>query len=111
MEILDRSPEGYLSPEDALGVLAAYGIPSVEWGRVDSGEEALAVATEIGFPVVLKAIAPDLIHKSDAGAVAVDLRNPDELRQALEGMEGRLRRPARRPKAISCRSSLAAVTR
>jgi acetate---CoA ligase (ADP-forming) len=50
-------------------------------------EAALAAAREIGFPLVVKAIAPGLVHKSDVGAVAVDLRDEDELRAALEKME------------------------
>ena len=89
--ILDRHPQGFLPPEEALGILAAYGVPAVEWRTAAGADEALAVAAEIGFPVVLKAIAPELVHKSDAGAVAVDLRNPDELRQALGRMDERLR--------------------
>ncbi|MEE8524958.1 MAG: acetate--CoA ligase family protein [Thermoanaerobaculia bacterium] len=89
-EILARTAEGYLPPGDALGVLDAYGIPVVEWRSAANREEALEVAAEIGYPVVLKAIAPELIHKSDVGAVALDLRNADELRQALERMDARL---------------------
>ncbi len=89
--ILDRCGDGFLPPEEALGVLAAYGIPAVEWRTAAGAEEALAVASEIGFPVVLKAIGPELVHKSDVGAVAVDLRHGEELSRALEGMEERLR--------------------
>ncbi len=96
-EILNRTSEGYLPPADALGVLDAYGIPAVDWRSAASAEEALELAAEIGYPVVLKAIAPELIHKSDVGAVALDLRNPEELGHALEGMDARLRRAGSPP--------------
>jgi acyl-CoA synthetase (NDP forming) len=85
--ILDRIPEGsegYLDPADAFRVLDLYGIPLARWRMVGSREEALAAAREIGFPVVLKAVASDLVHKSDVGAVQVDLRDEAELGRALD---------------------------
>ena len=91
-EILDRTPDGYLDPADTFRVLDLYGIPFVRWRSVQSPEEVLPAAREIGYPVVLKAIAPDLIHKSDVGAVQVDLRDDAQLSSALariqESVEG-----------------------
>jgi acetate---CoA ligase (ADP-forming) len=84
--LLDGAPEGYLDPADAFRVLDLYGIPLARWQQVESREEALAAAREIGYPVVLKAVAPDLVHKSDVGAVQVDLRSEDELAAALDRM-------------------------
>jgi acyl-CoA synthetase (NDP forming) len=83
-EILGRCPDGYLEPADAFRVLDLYGIPLARWRRVSSSEEAIAAAKEIGFPVVLKAVAPDLVHKSDVGAVRVDLRDEQDLAEALK---------------------------
>jgi acetyl coenzyme A synthetase (ADP forming)-like protein len=83
-EILGRCPDGYLEPADAFRVLDLYGIPLARWRRVDTMEEAVAAAQEIGFPVVLKAVAPDLVHKSEAGAVRVDLRDEQDLAEALK---------------------------
>lgn len=88
--ILHRTAEGYLPAEDALAVLGEYGIPSVEW-RLAKPHEVDALAAELGFPVVLKAVGPDLVHKSDVGAVAVDLRSPEELATARAAMDERLR--------------------
>jgi len=82
--ILERTPEGYLDPADAFRVLDLYGIPLVRWQQVASREEVLAAAREIGYPVVLKAVAPDLVHKSEVGAVQVDLRSETELAAALD---------------------------
>jgi acetyl coenzyme A synthetase (ADP forming)-like protein len=83
-EILGRCPDGYLEPADAFRVLDLYGIPLARWRRVSSSEEAIAAAKEIGFPVVLKAVAPDLVHKSDVGAVRMDLRDEQDLAEALK---------------------------
>jgi acetyltransferase len=85
--ILERTSEGYLDPADTFRVLELYGIPLARWRMVASREEALAAAHEIGYPVVLKAVAPDLVHKSDVGAVQVDLRTEAELDRALERIE------------------------
>ncbi len=84
--LLDTVADGYLDPADAFRVLDLYGIPLARWRQVPTREEALAAAGEIGYPVVLKAVAPDLVHKSEAGAVQVDLRNAAELAQALDRM-------------------------
>lgn len=83
-KILGRCPDGYLEPADVFQILDLYGIPLARWKSVATAEEAVAAAKEIGFPVVLKAIAPDLVHKSDVGAVRVDLRDEESLTQALK---------------------------
>jgi acyl-CoA synthetase (NDP forming) len=59
-EILARTAEGYLGPADVFRVLDLYGIPLARWQAVATPEEALAAARQIGYPVVLKAIAPRL---------------------------------------------------
>jgi acetate---CoA ligase (ADP-forming) len=86
-EILARTGEGYLDIADTFRVLELYGIPLAAWRLAEDRDTALAAAAEIGFPVVVKAIAPGLVHKSDVGAVAVDLRGPAELASAIEGIE------------------------
>ncbi len=89
--ILESVPDGaYLEPAAAFRVLGLYGIPLAKWRLAGSREEALAAAEEIGYPVVLKAVAPNLVHKSDVGAVRVDLRDEAELARAAEDMAHRL---------------------
>ncbi len=85
-EILSRVSEGYLDTADAFRVLELYGIAVAAWRVVPDREAALKAAAEIGYPVVVKAIAPDLVHKSEAGAVRVDLRDEEELAAALDAM-------------------------
>jgi acyl-CoA synthetase (NDP forming) len=81
-------PQDYFA---ARTVLAAEGIPYAEGRQVARIEEALAAAAEIGYPVVLKALGE--LHKSDAGGVAVGLRDPKELAEALTRMEAALEPP------------------
>ena len=86
-----EGPKGEYLPQDAaFRVLEHYGIPLAAWSQVATAQEVPAAAAEIGYPVVLKAVAPDLVHKSDLGAVKVDLRDPDELQEALGQIESSL---------------------
>ncbi|HSM50904.1 MAG TPA: acetate--CoA ligase family protein [Thermoanaerobaculia bacterium] len=89
-ELDGADADGYLPPERAFRVLELAGIPVARHRRVGSAEEAVAAAAELGFPVVLKAVAAGLVHKSELGAVALDLRTPAEVEEAARGMEARL---------------------
>ncbi len=64
---------GWLAPEQVHALLRCYGLPLVETRRVRDARAAVAAARELGGPVALKAIAPGLVHKSDAGGVRVGL--------------------------------------
>jgi acetyltransferase len=68
-----------LKEHEALAVLAAYGIPVVEHRLVTTHAEAREAARDCGYPVVIKAVAPGVAHKTDVGAVRVDIRNAGEL--------------------------------
>ena len=67
-----------LEPE-AKAICVDYGIPVTKFKVASSKGEATAFAGEIGFPIVLKIVSPDIIHKSDAGGVLVNLKNPTEV--------------------------------
>src|SRR4030095_3741111 len=67
-------------------ILRAYGIPTPEEALATSPEEALKAAARIGYPVVLKAVSDTLTHKSDVGAVALNLANPGALAAAYDRM-------------------------
>jgi acetate---CoA ligase (ADP-forming) len=86
-------PEGgWVQPEDLAELLDAIGVPVAHFRRTGVGLDAVsAAAEEVGYPVVLKAVAAGLLHKSDAGGVALGLATPDELRRAADQMAGRLR--------------------
>ena len=74
-------PDGYL---EARELLANGGVPLAPALTVATSDEAVAAAVELGYPVVLKALG--LVHKSDAGGVALGLANGEELERAFAGM-------------------------
>jgi acetyl coenzyme A synthetase (ADP forming)-like protein len=81
---------GWLTPTDAQAVLRAFGIKVAEVCPVATEDEVLAAADTIGYPVVLKGTGPTLIHKSDAGAVKVNLADPAMLRQGWSELRTQL---------------------
>ena len=86
--------EGRLSIGDAeaRAILQAYGLRTPESVVAANPNEAIAVANEIGYPVVLKIASPDILHKTDVGGVKVGLRNSEELQDAFELMVYRAER-------------------
>ncbi len=73
-----------LSETEVMEVLAAYGIPVAPWKVARTPDEAHAAAEAIGWPVVLKTIAPAIIHKSDVGGVYVGVEDAEELARAWQ---------------------------
>jgi acetyl coenzyme A synthetase (ADP forming)-like protein len=85
---LIRSPEGgWLSPEDVEQLLASVGVPTIVSATVDNAEAAAHAASQLGFPVALKAVGPGLLHKTDAGGVQLGLRSEDEVTDAYRSMK------------------------
>ncbi len=80
-----------LTEPEAKAVLAAYGIPVVETHVATSPEGAARMATEIGFPVALKILSPEVSHKSDVGGVALELESGEAVREAATAMIQRVR--------------------
>jgi acetyltransferase len=73
----------YLPQTEALEIFAAYGLPIAESKLAKSEEEAVALANKIGYPVVLKISSPAIVHKVDAGGVAVGIKDNVELSRAF----------------------------
>lgn len=71
------------APEGKL-VCEAYGIAVPKEGVVTSAAEASRLAGSMGFPVVMKIVSPDILHKTEAGGVIVGLKNADEAATAYE---------------------------
>lgn len=78
---------GWLPPDQLLSLLASWKLPVVAWRLVGRSHEAVHAATELGYPVVLKAVRPNLVHKSEAGAVRLDLRDAAAVRAACQDFE------------------------
>lgn len=88
-EVLDEG-RSLLSEPEAKKVLAAYGIPVVHTRTVRDAEEAALCADEIGYPVALKILSPDITHKSDVGGVVLDLEDRDSVLTAATAMNKRM---------------------
>ncbi len=76
-----------LTFDEARRIAEAYGFAFTPTRATRSLEEALDAASELGFPLVLKATARGLSHKTERGGVAVDLRNVDEFTSAFRRMK------------------------
>lgn len=75
-----------LGEPEAKTLLAAYGIPVVETRVVADAAQAARAAADIGFPVVLKILSPDISHKSDVGGVALKLESAQDVALAAQAM-------------------------
>src|SRR5918911_5768641 len=75
------------APEGKL-VCDAYGIPVPKEGVAKSAADASKLATGMGFPVVMKIVSPDILHKTEAGGVIVGLKTADEAEKAYETILG-----------------------
>lgn len=71
-----------LTEIEAKNVFKAYGLPVTPTEIAHDEEEAIKLANEIGFPIVMKIVSPDILHKSDAGAVKVNIKNEQGVRDA-----------------------------
>lgn len=71
---------------EARSILESYGIAGPQERFVATAQEAAQAALEIGFPVVLKCLVADMIHKSDAGLVKLRLASVDAVRKTADGM-------------------------
>jgi len=81
-----REGRKVLTEIEAKSVLRAYGVPVVQTCIANDVEQAVVHADQIGYPVVLKILSPDITHKSDVGGVALDLTQASEVRQAATRM-------------------------
>jgi acetyl coenzyme A synthetase (ADP forming)-like protein len=85
--VLAEGPQPrWLAPDEVAALLACYGLPLAEWRLADTAEEAGAAAEELGGPVALKAVAPLLLHKTEARGVRLGLSGAEQVRAAAEEM-------------------------
>jgi len=77
-----RESRKALLETEAKAICMEYAIPVTTFKLAKNEEEAVEFAGQIGFPVVLKIVSPDIIHKSDAGGVMVNLKSAVEVRNA-----------------------------
>lgn len=82
--------EGWMTLEETSSLLSCYGLPIVEQRMATSPDETARFAAEMGGRVVLKAVAPGLLHKTESGGVRLGLEGPDAVREAAREMADRL---------------------
>jgi acyl-CoA synthetase (NDP forming) len=73
----------FLYEHEAKKLCSLYGLPVTKIKVTSTEEEALDAAREIGYPVVLKIVSPQVLHKSDVGGVLVDITNEDDVRRGF----------------------------
>jgi acetyltransferase len=81
-----------LNEMEARQIVAAYGLPLPGSQLAFSADQAAQFAAEIGYPVVMKIISPDILHKSDMGGVIVGVQNEKQARQTYQDILIRARR-------------------
>jgi acyl-CoA synthetase (NDP forming) len=86
MPKIQSKKEVVLNEVEAKNVLKKAGIPVIEARLAKTKKEAIAISKEVGFPVVLKIISPDIIHKSDAGGVKLGLESVSKVGSAFSEM-------------------------
>ena len=80
---LRASGETKLAGTDALELLQCYGFNTPKSGIVKTEDDALKLADQCGYPVVMKVVSPKILHKTDIGGVELGLKNETEIREAF----------------------------
>jgi 4-hydroxybutyryl-CoA synthetase (ADP-forming) len=83
-ESVRKSGRNNLLEEEGYEVLEAYGFPTPKSILCTTEQECINAARQIGYPLVMKIVSPDIIHKSDAGGVKVGIKTEDELRNSFK---------------------------
>ncbi|OWT74679.1 MULTISPECIES: bifunctional acetate--CoA ligase family protein/GNAT family N-acetyltransferase [unclassified Achromobacter] len=81
---------GLLPGLAAMDVLRAYGIPCLDTKLVRDADEAVEMATELGYPLALKVYSKEIFHKSDVGGVVLNLEDAAQLRLAVASIHQRI---------------------
>jgi acetyl coenzyme A synthetase (ADP forming)-like protein len=86
MKVIERARvdgRDSLTEIEAKEVFSAYGLPITRTRLAKSEEDAVKLANEVGYPVVMKIVSPDILHKSDAGGVKVNIKDEPAVRDAF----------------------------
>lgn len=90
-------PSGELGEFESKQLLGSIGIPVNRERLAATKQEALACAAEVGFPMAVKVVSPDIVHKSDVGGVLLNIADETQLARGLQEMLERI--AAERPDA------------
>jgi len=84
LDAVKASGRTSLTAPEGKQVCDAYGIPVPKEGVATSADEAAKLAAGMGFPVVLKIVSPEILHKTEAGGVLVGVKNADEAKKGFD---------------------------
>jgi acyl-CoA synthetase (NDP forming) len=87
---MTRVQTAFISEPEAIGYLERYGIPYPVHALARDADEAADAADRLGYPVVLKVVSPQAVHKSDVGGVLVGLNSSGEVRQGFRKIVDRV---------------------
>ncbi len=79
-----------ITEEDSKSILKSYGISVPPYALVTSEAEAAKAAKKVGFPLVMKVVSPQILHKTDVGGVKVGIDNINDVKKTFKDMYGRL---------------------
>lgn len=85
-EVVKSESRDFLFEHEAKKLCNLYGMPVTQIHVSTSEDEALEAAEDIGYPVVLKIVSPQVLHKSDAGGVILGIDNETELREGYKSI-------------------------
>ncbi len=82
----------FLLETEAKSILREYDIPITDFRLASNPQEAAKYADQLGYPIVLKIVSPDIMHKSDVGGVIINLNNREEVLKAYERIFSNVRK-------------------
>ncbi len=89
-----------LTAPEGKAVCDAYGIPVPQEGLAKTAAEAAKLATRIGYPVVLKIVSPQILHKTEAGGVLVGVKNAADVRKGFAAIMARAKKHDRKAELV-----------
>ncbi|HCC78511.1 MAG: hypothetical protein A2X25_09340 [Chloroflexi bacterium GWB2_49_20] len=87
----DNYQQKVLLETEAKRILLSKGIPTTKFQEASNIEQALQAADDIGYPVVLKSLSRQVIHKTDVGGVKLNLQTPQQVEQAFQQIMSRIK--------------------
>ena len=91
---LEKSNSAVLGEAETRPILASYGLNLVPGQFGADVDSAVEIANELGYPVVVKVVSPQVLHKSDLGGIALDLQSDQDVRVAISVMKDSLQKAA-----------------
>ena len=89
-KVLSQEGSGWLTVEDTRALLASAKLPVAQGGVARTADQAVALASEVGFPVAVKLASHQILHKTEMGGVHLNLADEQAVRDAFEAIRARL---------------------